>query len=111
SGAGTMVGRGKRTAHRSRSSRVGIFFPVGRIDRLLRHQGNVRRVHSTASVYLAAVLDYLTAELVDVAGYVAQHFKSRRIDPRHLLLAIRKDEELKKLLADFIPQGGVMPNI
>lgn len=35
-----------------------------------------------------------------------------RIIPRHILLAIRNDEELSKLLNDVVmPQGGVIPNI
>uniref|UniRef100_F1L934 Histone H2A n=1 Tax=Ascaris suum TaxID=6253 RepID=F1L934_ASCSU len=35
-----------------------------------------------------------------------------RINPRHLQLAVRNDEELNKLLAGVtIAQGGVLPNI
>lgn len=60
------------------------------------------------SVYLAAVLEYLAAEILELAGNAARDNKKHRIVPRHLQLAIRNDEELGKLLGDVvISQGGV----
>jgi hypothetical protein len=63
-------------------------------------------------VYLAAVLEYLAAEILELAGNAARDNKKQRIVPRHLQLAIRNDEELNKLLGDVvISQGGVVPFI
>jgi len=47
-----------------------------------------------------------------LAGNAARDNKKNRIIPRHLLLAVRNDEELGKLLAGVtIAHGGVLPNI
>lgn len=47
-----------------------------------------------------------------MAGNAARDNKKNRIIPRHVLLAVRNDEELGKLLAGVtIAHGGVLPNI
>ena len=97
---------------KSRTVRAGLQFPVGRIHRYLRKGNYAKRVGSGAPVYLAAVMEYLTAEILELAGNAARDNKKMRIIPRHLQLAIRNDEELNKLLAGVtIAQGGVLPNI
>ena len=96
----------------SRSVRAGLQFPVGRIHRYLRKGNYSARIGSGAPVYLAAVIEYLTAEILELAGNAARDNKKARVIPRHLQLAIRNDEELNKLLAGVtIAQGGVLPNI
>ncbi|XP_063715759.1 histone H2A-like [Symsagittifera roscoffensis] len=105
---GGKLGGKKKT----RSSRAGLQFPVGRITRLLKKGNYSQRVGAGAPVYLAAVLEYLTAEILELAGNAAKDNKKSRIIPRHLQLAIRNDEELNKLLHGVtIAQGGVLPNI
>ncbi|KHJ45046.1 core histone H2A/H2B/H3/H4 [Trichuris suis] len=102
-------GKGKR---KNRSIRAGLEFPVGRIHRLLRTRNYAERIGAGAPVYVAAVIEYLTAELLELAGNAARDNKNMKITPRHLQLAIRNDDEFSKFLRGVtIPQGGVVPNI
>ncbi|EGG11977.1 uncharacterized protein MELLADRAFT_51456 [Melampsora larici-populina 98AG31] len=102
---------GEKTSQ-SRSAKAGLQFPVGRIHRLLRKGHYAQRIGAGAPVYLAAVLEYLAAEILELAGNAARDNKKSRIIPRHLQLAIRNDEELNRLLGHVvISQGGVLPQI
>merc|ERR1711924_230502 len=49
-------------------SRAGLQFPVGRIHRHLKLGNYGQRVGAGAPVYLAAVLEYLAAEILELAG-------------------------------------------
>lgn len=101
-----------RSERRSRSKRAGILFPVGRIHKLLKKGKYAKRISETAPVFLAAALNYLVNEVCDMAATAAIDNRKKRISPRHITMAIRKDDELNELLKDVtIAQGGVMPNI
>eukprot|EP00798_Chlamydomonas_sp_ICE-L_P007600 gene7600-biopygen17383 len=109
--SGKTGGRGGKKAV-SRSSKAGLQFPVGRVARYLKKGKYAERVGAGAPVYLAAVLEYLCAEVLELAGNAARDNKKTRIVPRHVQLAIRNDEELSKLLGTVtIANGGVLPNI
>uniref|UniRef100_A0A8C9SFI1 Histone H2A n=1 Tax=Scleropages formosus TaxID=113540 RepID=A0A8C9SFI1_SCLFO len=75
-------------------SRAGLQFLVSRVHRLLRKGNYAERVGARAPVYLPAVFEYLTAVILELAGNA---------------LAVRKDEELNKLLKGVtIAQVGVV---
>ncbi|KAJ7977948.1 Histone H2A [Quillaja saponaria] len=110
-GAGGRRG-GDRKRSETKSSKAGLQFPVGRINRYLKKGRYAQRTGAGAPVYLAAVLEYLAAEVLELAGNAARDNKKTRINPRHLCLAVRNDEELGKLLQGVtIASGGVLPNI
>jgi len=96
----------------SRSDRAGVVFPVGRIEKSLKKGNYAKRIGNGASIYLAGVLDYLVSEITDLAGQAATDDKKKRILPRHITKAIKRDEEIDKLLSNvIIASGGVLPRI
>ena len=112
-GKGGKGGRGKDgKKSTTKSAKAGLQFPVGRIGRFLKKGKYATRVGAGAPVYLASILEYLTAEILELAGNAARDNKKTRIVPRHIQLAVRNDEELNKLFGGVtIAQGGVLPNI
>jgi histone H2A len=104
-------GRGDKKIASS-SAKAGLQFPIGRIGRYLKKGKYACRVGVGYSVYLAAVLEYLCAEILELAGNAAHDNKKTRIILRHLTLAVKNDKELNKLLGGVtIASGGVLPNI
>ena len=99
-----------RTKPVSRSSKAGLTFPVGRIHRRLREGRYAERIGSGAPIFMAAVLEYICVEVLELAGNVTIDGNRARITPQHICLAIRNDPELSKLFANVvIPEGGVLP--
>ncbi|KAL7084126.1 hypothetical protein ACP275_14G205500 [Erythranthe tilingii] len=106
----TNNGRGKKSKV-SRSAKAGLEFPVGRICRLLKAGRYASRIGAGAPAYLAAVLEYLAAEVLEVAGNVVKKTNKTRITPKAITAAVTNDEELNKLFKGVtIAGGGVMPN-
>lgn len=96
----------------TKSARSGVSFPVGRIQRSLREGEFAKRIGTGAAVYLASVLEYLSAEILELSCEAAIASKKVRITPRHIKRVIMEDQELKELLKDVdIPFSGVMPFI
>ena len=113
SGKGAKGARGKKASgSKTKSAKAGLTFPVARLGRFLRKGRYAKRVGAGAPVYMAAVLEYVVAELLELSGNAAKDNKKTRIIPRHIQLAIKNDEELNKFVGTAtISSGGVMPNI
>ena len=107
-----ITGKSKGVTQITQSKRAGLCFPVGRIQRFMRKGLYAKNLGKTAPVYLAAVLEYLTAELLELSGNACKENNKKTISPRHVMLAIKNDDELSKFLDDVtIARAGVLPNI
>ncbi|EDS33408.1 late histone H2A [Culex quinquefasciatus] len=82
-----------KSASRTKSSRTGLEFPVGRCLKYLKAGNYANRIGTGASIYMAATLEYLVAEILELSGNTARDNKKSRIIPRHNQLAIRNDYE------------------
>ncbi|KFV09153.1 Histone H2A type 1, partial [Pterocles gutturalis] len=113
-----MSGDGKKNSElllvpkKTKSAKAGLQFPVGRVYRILKRGNYADRIGPGAAIYLAAVLEYLSTEILELAGNAARENKKSRIMPRYIQLAVRNDDELNKLFSCVtIAQGGVIPNV
>nr|CCC91713.1 putative histone H2A [Trypanosoma congolense IL3000] len=85
---GKTGGKAGRRDKMTRAARADLNFPVGRIHSRLKDGLNRRqRCGASAAIYCAALLEYLTSEVIELAGAAAKAQKTERIKPRHLLLA------------------------
>ncbi|KAK2197488.1 bifunctional Histone H2A [Babesia duncani] len=106
---GARKASAKRT---SRAAKAGLQFSVGRIARQLKNGRYANRIGNGAPVYMAAVLEYLCAEILELAGNAARDRKRSRISPREILMAVKGDDELSSFLGTVtFSQAGVTPNI
>lgn len=95
------------------SNKAGLQFGVPRVARFMKSGRFADRIGGGAPIYLASAMQYICSEILELAANEAKEAHKKRINPRHVMLAIRKDKELNKLLganADFA-NTGVLPNI
>jgi histone H2A len=92
-------------------TKAGIQFSVSRVRNLMEKMSMCSRIGSGAPVYLAATMEYIVAEILELAGNSARDNKRTRITPRDIKLTVLNDEELAILSNDIFMNGGVLPNI
>ena len=71
--------KNERKAPVSNSVRAQTVFPVGRLNRMLKQGRYSDRIGGSAGVFMAGVLDYISAELLDLAGAVCEEHKMKTI--------------------------------
>jgi histone H2A len=103
--------KGGKSSSCSLSQAAGLQFPVAVVGDLVAARTGVV-ITPGAAAYLAAVLEYLSAEMLELGGNAARDNGKKYISPRHFQLAVSHDEELDKLLGGvLLCDGGVVPNI
>ena len=96
----------------AQSRRAHLTFPVGRTGTMMRKARLAERVTSSGPVFMAACIEYMVRELIDLSGDACKDKKMKTIKPRHIQLALRGDEELCKIAANMqIASGGTMSNL
>ncbi|XP_058391185.1 histone H2A-Bbd type 1-like [Diceros bicornis minor] len=101
--------RHKRQAQ-SRSTRAELQFPVSRVDRFLRQGPYGQRLSSSTPVFLAGVLEYLTANILEQASKEAHSSRKIRITPEHVQRAVDNNLNLSHLFEnDNYSQDEQMP--
>lgn len=99
----------------SKKNKSGIIFPPSIVEKFLRNFGYSKiMVTDSAPVYLAAVLEYLTYEILDLSSNYCKDNKRKRVTVRDLEIVVKNDNELnmmlKKINVSFLG-GGVIPYI
>jgi hypothetical protein len=61
----------------------------------------------SAAVYLTAVCEYITAEILELSGNAAIDHQEHVITPRRVSMAVRNDDELNSLFPGCIRESGV----
>ncbi|XP_047572133.1 histone H2A-Bbd type 1 [Lutra lutra] len=84
----------------SRSMRAELQFPVSRVDRLLREGCYAQRLSSSTPIFLTGILEYLTANILELAGQEACNNKKIRITPEHVQRALDNHQHLSRLFED-----------
>jgi len=96
----------------TKTRRAGLVMSVAKVLDGLKKGHFAPRVRVEAAVYLAATLEYLVAEVLELAGNCSKHMKRKRVSPRHIQMTFLHDSELGELTKGVIvPEGGVKPNI
>ena len=93
---------------------AGLKLPIARVGSLLKKGSNMKAMNKDAKIYGTALTEYLLGEIVDSAARVAHNdHRKKRVTPRHLMLAVKGDKELNRLIgtATHFLESGVVPHI
>jgi histone H3/H4 len=83
----------------------GLQISIETVETIMQsHMEESHVIEQTTSVYFGAVLEYMIAEILELAGNAARSYHKVRITVHHISEAIKSDEELNKV---FINHGTV----
>jgi histone H2B len=101
---------GAKSKSTSNAARAGLTFSPSRVRKLLGAQVSVGRIGVGAPIYLAAVVEYLTAEIFELSGNTSRDHKRVRVNNRDIMLSVSHDDEFAQLYTPkkYILGGGVV---
>src|SRR3989338_4290320 len=100
----------KNSVRTSRTSRAGLLFSVSRVENIMRDLSIRDRLSFNSAVYLAAVIEYIIAEILELSGNEAKNKGRVRLTTRFIYLGISNDSELSELFKNVYLAGGVLPS-
>ena len=83
----------------SKSQKAGLTFPVARFNRYLKNKSGMKRICGSAPIFLAGVVEYIAAEIMEVTGNGTKKANRKTISPEDLSAAVRGDDDLHKLFS------------
>ena len=102
----------KSKMSQSKSAKAGLTVPVSRVNKAMKQRSGMKRVGGTAPIYLAAVLEYLCAEILEVSANKTAEDKRKRVTPVDVSLALRSDQDLSKICGNIsLYSGDKLQNI
>ena len=97
---------GEEQKRTRKNVKAGLILPVARIFGHLKTMRVAERVSTEGAVSIASVLEYLITEILELSGNVcldsSQENKLKVIKPKHIMLAIRQDNDLMQTIGEFI---------
>lgn len=99
---GTTASASSGAVATSRAFKAGLVFPGALVRRNLKEQSGLA-ASVNGALYLTAVLEYITAELMELSGNAVDPKLRRRITPANVISAVKDDDELLKLFSDVLP--------
>lgn len=90
------VQRGGDRTRKTKTERAGLIFPVARFDNFIR-ENTKYRVGKLTAVYLTAVMEQLTADVIDIAGEHTRNNDRKRIMVEDIDYAVAEDRDIGKL--------------
>lgn len=83
----------------SKSERAGLSYPVAKFLSRMKKQLPGVKIEVGAGISIAAVLEYFSAEILELGGNHCRMDKKSRITPFHIVSCIQEDEELKNTVS------------
>ena len=114
----TKIGRRSKPVKAARakaisaSTRADLLFSIPKVAKLMRRDRLAATVGRRPAVVMAAVMEYIASEVLELAGNVCQEAHKKQLRPRHIMLAVANDEELSKVISGAIfHESGVAPHV
>ena len=92
-------------------AKKGSTFSLGRMASYCKNGKYSERIGAGTPIYLAAVLEYLVFEILELASAEAAKDGKKRISPTHIMKAVKNDPELHRLIQGQFCNAGFAPRI